>query len=195
MSTVIVPFAGASGKSRLLAPGGVRRAIALAMLGDVLDACVAIGPTVVVTSDPEAATLARELGAGTCPDPGGGQGLAVAAALASVDGPVLVVNADLPCAGADDLRALLAAAANGCALVEAADGTTNALSLPEPAAFAPLYGPGSAARFRAKLRAVSVDLPNLADDVDTLDDLRRLAVRCGPRTRACVTRELQEIPA
>ena len=195
MPTVIVPFAGAAGKTRLLAPERVRRALALAMLGDVLDACVATGPAVVVTSDAEAAALARELGVEARADPGGGQGAAVAAALASVDGPALVVNADLPCVVADDLQALLAAAAAGAALVEAADGTTNALALALPSAFAPLYGPGSAARFRTLLDAVSVDLPGLADDVDTLDDLRRLAVRCGPRTRACVTRELQEIPA
>jgi len=165
------------------------------MLGDVLDACVAVGPTVVVTSDAEASALARELGAATCADPGGGQGPAVAAALASVEGAALVVNADLPCVGPDDLLALVETAADGCALAQAADGTTNALSLPAAGVFAPLYGPGSAARFRARLGAASVGLPNLVDDVDTLDDLRRLAPRCGPRTRACVARELQEVPA
>lgn len=193
--TMIVPFAGASGKTRLLASERARRAIGLAMLGDVLDVCVGAGATVVVTADAAGAELARELGAETCPDPGGGQGAAVAAALASVDGPVLVVNADLPCVTADDLAALASAAGAGAALVEAADGTTNALALPGPSAFAPLYGPGSAARFRAQLPAVAVDLPNLADDVDTLDDLRRLAPRCGPRTRAWLAREPEEIPA
>jgi len=170
------------------------------MLGDVLDACVGVGATIVVTSDVAGAELATELGAETCPDPGGGQGAAVAAALASVDGAALVVNADLPCIVPDDLVALAAAAGAGAALVEAADGTTNALALPGPAAFAPLYGAGSAARFRARAAALgldvaSVDLPNLVDDVDTLDDLRRLAPRCGPRTRACLARELEEIPA
>jgi len=195
MPTVIVPFAGASGKTRLLASEQARREIGLAMLGDVLDACVGAGATVVVTSDAAGAHLARQLGAETCHDPGGGQGAAVATALAPVDGPVLVVNADVPCVGVEDLVALALAAGAGAALVEAADGTTNALALPGRRAFAPLYGPGSAGRFRARLGAVSVDLPNLADDVDTLDDLRRLAPRCGPRTRACVARELKEIPA
>jgi hypothetical protein len=28
-------------------------------------------------------------------------------------------------------------------------------------------------------------MPNLTDDVDTIDDLQRLQLRCGPRTRAC----------
>ena len=72
-----------------------------------------------------------------------------------------------------------------------ADGTTNALSLSAPEAFAPLYGRDSADRFRAHaaslgLDAVSVALPNLADDVDTMDDLIRLQLRAGPRTQACL---------
>ena len=58
---------------------------------------------------------------------------------------MLVVNADLPCAKARDLLTLLGALPEGgIALVEAADGTTNALALAAPHLFAPLYGPGSA---------------------------------------------------
>jgi len=75
--------------------------------------------------------------------------------------------------------------------VEALDGTTNALSLPSADAFAPLYGPSSADRFRAHagslgVEAVSVVVPNLADDIDTMDDLTRLQLRAGPRTQACL---------
>ena len=36
------------------------------------------------------------------------------------------------------------------------------------------------------IEAVSVALPNLADDVDTMDDLTRLQLRAGPRTQACL---------
>ena len=116
----------------------------------------------------------------------GGQGRAVAQAVARLAGPVLVVNADLPCATADDLRALLAATpADGAAFVAAPDGTTNALSLARAELFEPLYGPDSARRFLAA-GAIAVDLPNLADDVDTAVDLDRVRERLGPRTRAAL---------
>ena len=75
-------------------------------------------------------------------------------------------------------------AAAGLALVEAEDGTTNALSLPDPAVFAPLYGPGSAARFRAHAPFATADIPEFAADVDTAEDLERYATLLGPRTRS-----------
>jgi len=193
MVTVVIPFAGAEGKTRLHPSRRIRRALARAMFCDVLAACAAVGRTRVVTPDAEAAAAALEAGAETVSDPGGGQGAAVQAALQGLDpGGILVVNADVPCAVPDDLRSLLAATPAGAlALVEALDGTTNALSLPSADAFAPLYGPGSSDRFCAHaallgIEAVSVALPNLADDVDTMDDLTRLQLRAGPRTQACL---------
>jgi hypothetical protein len=36
------------------------------------------------------------------------------------------------------------------------------------------------------VEAVSVAVPNLADDVDTMEDLTRLQLRAGPRTQACL---------
>jgi 2-phospho-L-lactate/phosphoenolpyruvate guanylyltransferase len=193
MPTVVIPFAGAEGKTRLHASTRIRGALAYAMFADVLAACVVVGRTRVVTPDEEVADAAREAGAEVVADPGRGQGPAVEAALEDVEpGGILVVNADVPCVVPHDLRSLLAATPAGCfALVEAHDGTTNALSLPSPDAFAPLYGPGSAERFRAHgasrgLEVVSVALPNLADDVDTMADLTRLQLRVGPRTQACL---------
>jgi len=193
MPTVVIPFAGVEGKTRLHASRRARRALSLAMLGDVLAAAVAVGAPRVVTADGEAAELARELGAEIVPDPGEGHGPAVAAAIAELEpGPILIVNADLPCVVPADLRALATATpAGGIALVEALDGTTNALGISAPAAFAPLYGPDSAVRFRAHalglgLEVVPAVIPNLVDDADTLDDLYRLQLRCGPRTQACL---------
>ncbi len=182
MPTVVIPFAGAEGKTRLHPSPEVRSALALAMFGDVLAAGVAVGRTRVVTPDTELVELADSE---VVADPGGGQGAAVAAALAGVRGPILVVNADLPCATPADLLALADAMP---ALVAAADGTTNALSLRSADHFAPLYGPGSAARFLAHAAAVSVAAPNLADDVDTMEDLARLQLRAGPHTQTCLAR-------
>ena len=190
MTTVVVPFAGTEGKTRLDASRSTRRDLSLAMLADVLAAAVVVGRTLVVTGDAEGAMLAADAGAETVADPGGGQGAAVTAALERAGGgQVLVVNADLPCAVPTDLRALLAAIpADGIAFVEALDGTTNALGLSKGEIFEPLYGPDSASRFRAlPVDTVAVAVPNLAEDVDTLADLERLQLRCGPRTQAVLS--------
>jgi 2-phospho-L-lactate/phosphoenolpyruvate guanylyltransferase len=194
VTTVVIPFAGIEGKTRLHDSKRTRREVSLAMLGDVLAAALALGAARVVSPDPEGAAFAREIGAEVVDDPGGGQGAAVEAALADLEpGALLIVNADVPCVTPYDLRALLAATpAGGLALVEALDGTTNALSIPAREAFADLYGPDSASRFRAHaeaqgLEAVSAAIPNLADDVDTVDDLRRLHLRLGPRSQVALS--------
>jgi 2-phospho-L-lactate guanylyltransferase len=196
VTTVVIPFAGVEGKTRLHASSRLRREFSLAMLGDVLSAARAVGHVRVVTADADGAAVANEADAAVLADPGRGQGAAVQAALRGLDphldpgAAILIVNADVPCVAPDDLRALLAATpAGGIALVEARDGTTNALSVSAPEAFAPLYGPGSAARFHAHaeslgVTSVSVAVPNLADDVDTLEDLQRLQLRVGPRSQA-----------
>src|SRR6266542_2072718 len=172
MPSVVVPFRGESAKQRLApAPEDVRTAFALAMLKDVVAACEAVGPTILATE--------------------GSQGEAVEAALRDAQSaPILVVNADLPYAQPRDLLTLLGALPEGgLALVAAPDGTTNALALAAPHLFAPLYGPGSAERFLARAERLGVPatvaaIPNLVDDVDTLDDLERLEERLGRHTAA-----------
>jgi 2-phospho-L-lactate guanylyltransferase len=169
--TVVVPYR-ASGKSRL--PEPPRAELASAMLADVVAAAVEIGRVLVVTDDPAAAPG----GAEAVDDPGDGQGAAVGRALERVRGHVLVVNADLPCATVDALRRLAQA---GSSFVAARDGTTNALSLPGPGAFEPLYGPGSAARFAAS-GLIRAAIAELEADVDTLADLAALELPVGRRT-------------
>jgi 2-phospho-L-lactate guanylyltransferase len=188
MPTLVVPFRGAAGKSRLEARvAGARQALAEAMLADVVAACTAVGPTYVVA--PSGVAVA---GAEHVADPGHGQGAAVRAALdaaaaAGAPTPLLVVNADLPCVTPRDLLALAGAVpAGGLALAAAADGTTNALALDTADVFEPLYGPGSAERFEALGPSRRVNAPNLMDDVDTVGDLARLAPRLGPHTRGAL---------
>lgn len=184
---VVIPFR-AGGKSRL--PSEIRAEIALAMLGDVVEAAVEVGDARVVTEDAAGRLVAVELGAEVVDDPGDGQGAAVVAALARWDGVCLVVNADVPRVRPSDLSALAVPPRLGrVGVVEAPDGTTNALGLPFAEVFRPLYGPGSAARFRAHADALAVPveglaLRNLVDDVDTLADLERIGPHGGPRTRA-----------
>ena len=174
MLTVVIPYRG-DAKRRL--PPELRAAAAVALLGDVVEAAAPLGSVLVVTDDPvvvppEAALVL---------DPGGGQGAAVQAGLAGLDGAALVVNADLPLVTTAALERLAGA---GLALVESSDGTTNALSLPDPRLFAPLYGPRSAARFRAHAPFATLFIPELVEDVDTTADFERLAPHAGPRTRA-----------
>ena len=156
MATYVVPYRE-GGKTRLGDPH-----LADAMMFDVVDTCKATGTEVLVVRD------------------AGGQGPAVAAALTGLRGPVTIVNADLPCATADELVALTVAAP---ALVAAADGTTNAVAVRDCADFVPLYGPGSAERYERVLRARLLELDGLANDVDTWDDLERVRDLVGPHTR------------
>ena len=174
MPTIVIPYRG-DAKRRL--PASIRAAVAVAMLGDVVAAALEVGRVLVVTDD--VAVVPPD--ADVVPDPGHGLGAAVIAGLAHIGGHALVVNADLPCATPDALRRLAAA---GLALVEAVDGSTNALSLPDPGVFAPLYGPGSAERFRAHAPFATAPIPEFQADVDTEEDLERLAPLLGPRTRA-----------
>ena len=154
MAIFVVPFK-LGGKTRLGDPE-----IAFAMFMDVRAACEQVGQVRI------------------CDAPGG-QGAAVEAELATLEGPVAVVNADLPCVTSHELEELLAETP---ALVAARDGTTNALSFDDARDFRPLYGAGSAARFGLK----QIDLPGLREDVDTLEDLMRLAPYVGPNTRAAL---------
>jgi 2-phospho-L-lactate guanylyltransferase len=188
MTTVVVPFRS-GGKSRL--PAEIRVDVALAMLGDVLEAAVDHGGRVrLVTDDGAAAIVAGGLDVEVVHDPGGGQGAAVQGALAGLDGVCLVVNADLPRVRPSDLTALaIPPKAGAVAIVPARDGTTNALGIPYAEIFQPLYGPGSAARFEAHCDSLALvvhqlDLPNLRDDVDTAADLERVGLRAGSRTRS-----------
>lgn len=185
MATVVVPFRASDPKRRLdPVADEIRLRLAEAMLGDVLAAAVAVGRTLVVSSE----LVPLPPGVEHVDDPGQGQGAAVRAGLDAATGrhgPYLVVNADLPCVTPRDLLALAGVIPeDGLAIARAADGTTNALGFAGAGLFEPLYGEGSAQRYAMLAPSRLVHVPNLVDDVDTLDDLHRVADRLGPLTRA-----------
>lgn len=196
----VVPAKRLEGALRRLAPAvprPVRRELQVAMLHDVFGACAgAAGPAglLVVTSDAEVATLARELaGALVIADhePPRGMNGAVARGLEAVAGrgaeAALVLTADLPLAQAEDVDAILAAAppAPAAVLVPSHEGTgTNAMLLRPPGAIAPRLGPGSLARHLDEARRRGVParhlaLPRLALDIDTPRDLAALIASGG----------------
>jgi 2-phospho-L-lactate guanylyltransferase (CobY/MobA/RfbA family) len=162
VATYVIPYR-TGGKTRL---GDAD--LADAMMCDVVAACNAAGADDLV--------IVRA---------GGGQGEAIVDALRGRTGPVTIVNADLPCATAPELRALTAAAP---ALVAADDGTTNALALRAAGDFVPLYGSGSAARYASALGARALDLRGLANDVDTWSDLERVRAGVGAHTKRYLAR-------
>jgi 2-phospho-L-lactate guanylyltransferase (CobY/MobA/RfbA family) len=164
--TIVIPFRVAGAKQRL--PEELRAELARAMLADVVAPAEEVGRTLVAD--------------------GKAQGAAVEAALSDVrEMPILVVNADLPAVTPRDLLTLLGSIPpEGIAIAAAADGTTNALGLAAHGLFEPLYGPGSSARFLALAPSRLVEIPNLAEDVDTLADLERIEPRLGPRTLAAL---------
>lgn len=211
----VIPVKRLRGALRRLAPAleaPLRRELQLAMLADVLGACAGaeeLAGVLVVTSDPTAAALARELArARVVPDhdPPRGMNGAVARGLETVAAAgaeaALVLTADLPLAGPGDLAAILAAAPPGpsAVLVPSHEGTgTNAMLLRPPGAIAPQLGPDSLARHLAQARRGGVavrrlELPALALDIDTPRDLMALVARggAGATVAACARLEVAE---
>lgn len=200
----------ANAKRRLesaLSPGS-RRALAEAMLADVLTALgrvPAIEQVLVVTADPTAQRIAETYNARWVEDPAeSGQDQAVArgvsAALALGAARALCIAGDCPLLDPRELEALLGApraAERYVVIVADRHGAgTNGLLLAPPDALAPRYGPGSFERHLSLARATGVPIevaeaPSLALDVDTPEDLAALQDRlAAQRGGAAHTRGL-----
>jgi len=169
-----------------------RRALQIAMLEDVLGACRAarrLDGTLVVTEDPEAATLAERLGARTISDhmPPRGMNAAVRIGLEAVGNEgaeaALVLVSDLPLADGPSIDMVVAAAPvpPGIVIAPSRDGTgTNALLLRPPGIVPPRLGTRSRERHieeasRAGAAVTEVESPRLGLDVDIAADLGALA--------------------
>jgi 2-phospho-L-lactate/phosphoenolpyruvate guanylyltransferase len=162
-----------------------RRTMMLAMLAHVAAEALGadIGPVALATSEPQAPSLAAELGVGLVDDGGlpWNSGLVHALRLLPVPPEaVLYLAGDLPLVTAEEVRALAdAVAGGGVAIGRAHDGGTNALGLRPPEALVPAFGSPQSARVHARLaeqaglEVVVVDLPGIALDVDTPADAER----------------------
>lgn len=205
--TVVIPVKSlAEAKSRLADGVDAPSALALAFLGDTLEA-VAAAPAVVrivvVTSDPVAAATAAEHGAVVVDDrghPGINAAAAAGAEAARADGTaVAVIVSDLPCLTPRALATVLELA-DGHPRSFLADrdgsGTTMWLAGPDQPVGS-RFGAESRAAHRADgvvdlvdqhPEAVAALLP-ARTDVDTVAALEQaLAVGVGPRTRAAAQR-------
>ena len=90
---------------------------------------------------------------------------------------VAFISADLPLLRADEVERLLAATPEeGIAIGRAHDGGTNAIAMRPPGLVLTHFGEPQSAAVHAALGVphVLVDLPGLAFDVDTPDDLARM---------------------
>jgi 2-phospho-L-lactate guanylyltransferase len=165
--------------------------LVLALLADTVAAavaCPAVGTVLVVTDDPAAAEVVRELGARTVPDePDRGLNPALEHGAGSAPGPaVAALSSDLPALRPAELAAALSAAESAprCFVPDAA-GTGTTLLTALGTALDPRFGPDSAGAHRASgAVALAGDWPGLVRDVDTDADLRAaLALGTGPATR------------
>lgn len=172
-----------------------RRMLARAMATDVLAAlprCERVAAIVVVSAEPSIGELADRRASAVLRDDrtshSDAAGLGIAWALEHACDAALLVPGDCPLIDPDEIDALIehcGANAVEVAVVPDRMGTgTNALLLTPPDAIAPAFGPGSRERHLETGRAAgrvteAIDVPTLALDLDTHDDLLELAERLG----------------
>ncbi|HWD72182.1 MAG TPA: 2-phospho-L-lactate guanylyltransferase [Actinomycetota bacterium] len=201
MEAILIPVKRLS-ESKLRLAGVLgppqRRRLALSMLADVLHAAAGWPLRMVVTSDRDAASMARSAGWSIVPDPGSGLNDAVAegttAGASAGATALLVLPFDVPLVTGRDLEALFATDAD-VVVARSDDGGTSGLLRRPPAVIAARFGPDSArshagAAGVAGLRVRSLRLPGLSLDVDEPADLRRLAASGLDHASVKVAREL-----
>jgi 2-phospho-L-lactate guanylyltransferase len=170
-----------------------RRELALAMFVDVIAALLAsacFDTVSVISDDSDVFWQSRELGARAIAEPKTLSGLNasltfgqryLARRIAATE--LVIMPADTPLIQPDDVRAIVGALGDDggrCVLVRARDNGTNALALRPPEAIDMHYGIDSAdahhaAAAAAGLDVVELDLPRVAFDVDSPEDVLALS--------------------
>jgi 2-phospho-L-lactate/phosphoenolpyruvate guanylyltransferase len=187
-------FGAAKQRLSALLGGGSRRALALAMLSDVLASLKHVpqlDAVAVVTADREAESAALRQHAHVLRDSDeAGQSHA---ALVGVDYAlergfkrVALVPGDTPLVDPAELSGLLERDLDVVIVPDRHGTGTNALLLRPPDVIGPAFGPGSLERHQERARAAGAShttdpLPSLVLDVDTPDDLAELSIRLEQR--------------
>jgi len=161
------------------------RATLALRLADIVVRAAGDAPVVIVTSAPEVQQWARGHALDLAPDPGSLD----AAAAAGIDvlaargvHRAVVAHADLPFAATFHSVTRDAGRPVAVLVPDQRDDGTPVLSVPTHAGFAFAYGPESFRRHLDAARAVGLAVrvvrdPELAFDVDTVDDLREVSAR------------------
>ena len=185
----IKSFADAKQRLATELSAGPRRALAEAMFSDVLVAlrrAQSIDEVVVVSADNAAQQIGGGYGAQVLDDQQQGHNpaatVAIEWAIESQIERVLLVPGDCPMLDPGELDELCAhhPVPPSAVIVPDRHGTgTNALLLTPPDALPPSFGPDSCHRHAALARAAGIgyeviDVPSLALDIDTFDDLTEL---------------------
>jgi 2-phospho-L-lactate guanylyltransferase len=207
MICAIIPvkaLALAKGRLSSILTAAERRALVLAMLGDVLAALGAargVERVGVISADETVLALALALGAEALHDraPDLNAALAQAAGHYADAGAsaALVLPADVPLLTPGEIERLVAtrAGASGGLIAPSRDGGTNALLIWPPLALPFLFGQQSLARHQAAAHARALALrtfhtPGLELDVDRPDDLLLLAEAAGATAAQRLVRAL-----
>ncbi|HEY1522941.1 MAG TPA: 2-phospho-L-lactate guanylyltransferase [Solirubrobacteraceae bacterium] len=174
-----------------------REALVEAMFTDVVDSLLRapVERIVVVTASAAARTIAADRGAEVVADRELGHNaaaeLGIDVAVRGGAQQVLLVPGDCPALDPQELAGLLRRSVQPPSVIVVPDrhGTgTNALLLSPPDALAPSFGPGSAQRHLELARARGTDaqlveLPSLALDIDTPEDIESLTKVSDGRAR------------
>jgi 2-phospho-L-lactate guanylyltransferase len=190
----VKPIDRALGRLSAVLRPAERRELQAAMLADLLDACrhsASVDETFVVTGDPLVCDIARVSGASVLVDHSPPRGMNPAVAIGQsvaedrLFRAALILTADLPLVRAADLDLVLGALPSGRAavLVPSRDGSgTNALAVSPPFGIATRLGSNSRSRHELALLNEGLELrrlevPSLALDIDTPDDLAALVMQ------------------
>lgn len=182
-----------------------RQLMARAMVRDVFAAlaqCRELDGVVVISAEPTIAELAGDVATAVLADERTGHSDAasrgVSWALDNEFERVVMIPGDCPLLDPRELDDLLLRCQDDrieFAIVPDRMGTgTNALVIQPPSAVAPAFGPGSRARhvalgLAAGVRVAEIEVPTLALDLDTADDLMELAERVAQPDHEAINTE------